>query len=93
MIQQVGTTYIELEEPKQLHGRWYKKRTLRYSDCTSDMDGWINCEEFLPRPYDICDLKTETKILPGWYCGNTFVGLKLKPADKVLYWRKRDTDG
>lgn len=46
--------------------------------------------EYLPDDYDIMYLKIKNKPSShGWISGNNWDGLKIKPDDEVLYWKKK----
>jgi hypothetical protein len=58
---------------------------LKLKQC--DFDGWIDPQKWIPYPYDLLYLKTETKVKTGWWSGHHWEGLRLLPTDKVLYWK------
>lgn len=65
-----------------------------YKDVQSEFDGWIDVKKYLPADYDLCLLKTASRILHGWYALGSWDGLKLKDSDVILYWkRKKDDSG
>lgn len=71
-------------------GKIYRA-VYKYSDLTKlkqhDIDGWVDPAKWLPYPYDLLYLKTETRTKAGWWNGHYWEGLRLLPADKVLYWK------
>ncbi len=65
-----------------------KKMPYKYSDTESDKEGWIDCQKYLPKEYDLCLLQTLDKTLRGWHTGTTWDGLRLKESDTVLFWKR-----
>lgn len=64
----------------------------KYTDALMDIDGWIDPSLWLPLPFDMCWLKTDIKTKTGWWTGKIWEGLRLKPVEKVLYWKKCNED-
>jgi hypothetical protein len=66
-----------------------RERLVKYVDVPLDKDGYADASEYLPVEYDLMYLKIEGKgIKPGWWNGNRWDGLNIKPDDKVLYWKR-----
>lgn len=55
----------------------------------SDKDKWIDASKIKPEPFDLCSLKTETKIKSGWYTGSIWDGANVQHNEKVLFWKKK----
>lgn len=64
----------------------------KYTDGEYDCDGWCDPKLWLPYPYDLCWLKTQEKTKTGWWTGRDWEGMRIKPTDKVLYWKKCNED-
>lgn len=63
-------------------------RYYTYRDCKSDNDGWVKAKEFMPKDYDLCDLKlADGTIKRGWSTGVVFDGMRIKEGDIVTHWR------
>lgn len=61
-----------------------------YKDVKYDIDGWVDCQLFLPDDYDLVYMKVDgKKTMAGWVSGSSWHGLKLKDGDKVLYWKRK----
>lgn len=65
-----------------------KKCPYKYADTETDKEGWIDCQKYLPKEYDLCLLQLEDKTKTGWHTGTTWDGLKLKESDTVLSWKR-----
>lgn len=66
---------------------------FRYYDCKKDNNGWVNAKSYLPADYDLMHLKLHTgKVVFGWISGTNWDGLRIKPGDEVLFWRKSDKE-
>lgn len=51
---------------------------------------WVNADQYLPREYDICDLKMTTNIITrGWWTGQIWDGKKVKEDDIVKDWKRK----
>lgn len=76
-IKKVGVVYPPAKSP------------LSYRRVEKDKDGWADADKFLPEDFDLVQMKTSTgKIFVGWLVGNGWDGLKIKPTDVVVKWRK-----
>jgi hypothetical protein len=65
-------------------------RVFKYSDCKKDIDGWVDAENFLPGDCDLVYIKIEgQKTFNGWIHGVNWDGLKLKPGQKIKYWKRK----
>ena len=61
-----------------------------YKDVLFDKDLWAKSTDFLPKEYDLCNLKTDTnKYLNGWHNGNSWDGLNVKRDTNIEYWQKK----
>lgn len=73
-------------------GRDYFKDPIRiqYRHVPLDEDGWVDAEKYLPADYDLVFMKLEKgPTIAGWSYANGFEGLRLKPDDKVLFWKRK----
>lgn len=49
---------------------------------------WADSSRFLPKDYDLCDLKLSNgKIISGWHNKTEWDGLRLKINDTVQRWK------
>lgn len=71
------------QKPKRPSQVFYK-----YTDAQMDIDGWVDPAIWLPFPFDLCWVRTETKSKTGWWTGKFWEGGRLKPDEKVLFWKK-----
>lgn len=79
----VGTTKTEKLDKKN------RCKNLDYASVEYDKDGWANSKRFTPIPYDLLQLSTQNgKIRFGWWTGNDFYSLRLKPGEEVVAWKK-----
>lgn len=75
---------------------WIKKKPpytvgkdgFNYSNVKFDPGGWAEEKRFRPFPYDLVKIKTTDHFRTGWWNGNNWDGLRLKPDEKVLYWKQ-----
>lgn len=65
------------------------KGKYTYKDVSFDANGWADVERFLPITFDLCLLKSKDRIFTGWFNGMTWDGLRMKPNDVVLYWKRK----
>lgn len=74
-------------------GKYVFKETdkvLSYKTVVSDIDGWVDAKKYLPVDYDLMYLKIKDKpTAHGWIVGRKWDGLKIKPEDEILYWKKK----
>lgn len=62
-----------------------------YSDVKFNNEGWADAIKFLPKEFDLCDLKTETgKIFRGWYSGQSWDGINVKPKCNIKFWKRHE---
>lgn len=87
MVIRIGIDLLERETPSKKIVKLIAKYTDILRLKQQDIDGWVDPALWLPFPYDIVWLKTETRIKPGWWTGTSWDGLRLKPEEKVLYWK------
>lgn len=79
---QVGKTKIKFVEDGKK-----KSRPLTYSDCSPDIEGWIDASKFLPISFDLLKMRTDKKSYNGWYDGEDFVGGFMPKESTVIYWK------
>ncbi len=69
-----------------------KERPFKYSDIPIEdkPNGWISPREYLPIPFDLMRLKVETmaKDVSGWWTGQNWEGLRLRPGRRILKWKR-----
>jgi len=87
MVIQVGSSVsVEVENKK-------KTRKISYREVKYDEDGWVDANEFLPIPFDLCTLKTEEgQYKSGWYTGQGWDGQRIKEDEKITYWNRKQYD-
>ena len=66
-----------------------KRKKYRYADIKYGEDGWVDVKEYLPANYDLCFLKTEKRIILGWYSMSCWEGNKINQDDKILFWKRK----
>lgn len=64
----------------------------KYTDAKIDEDGWTDPSLWLPLPFDLCWLKLQDRTRTGWWTGKVWEGLRVKPEDTVVYWKKCHED-
>lgn len=72
-----------------------KKKSVFYAyrDFQYDIDGWADSKRFLPADFDLVLMRLEReKIIPGWLSGICWNGLRLKPDDKIMFWKRREDE-
>jgi hypothetical protein len=64
-------------------------KRFRYEDIPlADSRSWIDVDEYLPKDYDLVDLKLANgKLRKGWLQLGRWEALNLKKTDQVWYWR------
>jgi hypothetical protein len=69
-----------------------KHRKFMYRDVHFDPDGWVDASRYLPAEFDLVYLKISDvkKTITGWIVGNSWDGLRIKPGEKVLYWKRQE---
>jgi hypothetical protein len=72
-------------------GRFSRKPIyFTYKDIEYDIDGWADCKRFLPEDFDLVLMRLKReKTINGWISGLAWNGLRLKPDDEVLFWKRR----
>jgi len=87
---------IEDVPRKKVGDRYYvdgKLKTFRYRDIEYVYDYWVDVNKFLPDDYDIVYLQlTDGRGVTGWLSGNTWEGLRLKPEDEIVLWKRKPED-
>lgn len=74
------------------HGIKTPKR-WRYKNVVYDSERFADATKYLPKDYDICDLKVQQeagKIFSGWHTGTGWDGRKLLKDYTVTHWRRRE---
>lgn len=74
------------------HGLKTPKR-WRYKHCTYDDEMFADATKYLPRDYDICDVKVQqeaSKIFSAWHTGVGWDGHKLLSDYVVTKWRRKE---
>jgi hypothetical protein len=68
-------------------------RSYKYSDVPTDADKWVFDLTFRPIAYDLLYLKVKGafRIKSGWWNGDLWEGLRLKPDDTILAWKRNFT--
>ena len=61
---------------------------LKYTDLPGGILEWQDPKMNRPLPFDLVELKTNTKTITGWWTGNDWMGLRLRKGDKVKSWKK-----
>lgn len=80
MIKQVGIIYPPEHIP------------LSYLNVKKDFNGWVNANEYFPLPFDLVFLDIGIKVINGWFTGYIWEGLRLRPQDKVIRWKRTPED-
>lgn len=63
---------------------------ISYREVKFDEDGWADAEKWIPADYDLVFMKLKRgPTVSGWAYGNEFIGLRMKPKDVVLYWKRK----
>lgn len=60
-------------------------------DVKTNEEGWTDAKLFRPYPYDLVAMQTQRKIIPGWWTGQKWEGLRLRDGDKILFWKQEQT--
>jgi hypothetical protein len=61
-----------------------------YQDFEYDIEGWAESKKYLPDDFDLVYMRLEReKTIPGWINGSIWCGLRLKPQDKVIFWKRK----
>lgn len=78
--------------------RWTNPKTgleafYKYSDIPKDAEGWVSDLRYLPISFDMMQVKIKDnpKIIPGWWDGEKWTGLRFRQGYIVTQW-KRDMD-
>ncbi len=71
-----------------------KEVRLRYTHVPSGRDGWVVDERYKPIPADLMYLriKDKRKTINGWWEGKQWYGLRLRPEDVVIAWKRNFED-
>lgn len=74
------------------HGIRTRKR-WSYKHCCFDHEMFADATKYLPRDFDMCDVKVQqeaNKIFSAWHTGNGWDGRKLLPEHVVTKWRRKE---
>ncbi len=64
------------------------KIRVSYRNIPLDVDGWADCNSFLPINYDLVVMKTtEGKEKNGWWAEKKWCGLRLKKIERISRWK------
>jgi len=67
-----------------------KVNSFRYLVTKFDANGWADATTALPIPFDLVTLLTDrNKEIGGWWALSHWEGLRLRPQDIVLKWKRR----
>ncbi len=62
---------------------------ITYQEIPYDQDGWADASAYLPEDLELMHIKVSgKKVFSGWCIGKHWEGLRLKPEDVVLYWKR-----
>lgn len=75
-------------EPRKV-GRIYEdpQRAFCYIDIKYEKGKWADSSKFLPADFDLCHCKIDDRVVSGWHSGTEWEGFRIKPKDKVQYWK------
>lgn len=84
------SSIIQVGITKLRHKKTGKKFTCKYSDIPADATGWVTAQVYLPITGDMMHLRIEGKLntVNGWWDGKKWVGLRLRPGNKVTAWKR-----
>lgn len=82
-VVQVGKTRLK----NSISGKSY---LCKYSDVPKDKIGWVTDLSYLPITGDMMTLRILDRVrdIAGWWDGRKWVGLRIKPNDKVTAWKR-----
>lgn len=65
-------------------------RLCKYSDVPTDNEKWVYNLIYMPIPYDLMHVKLQNSrfIKSGWWTGKLWKGLRLKPTETVIAWKR-----
>lgn len=67
-----------------------KVNTFRYLISKFNKEGWANVDKHLPIPFDLVTVQTSNgKTFAAWWNKTVWEGLRLKPTDKIIRWKRR----
>lgn len=91
----VGSVKEYIAKKDNKSGKMKKQEILyTYKDVKYDIDGWVDCNLFLPEDFDLVYMKVEgKKTIPGWISGSSWYGLRYKKEDVVKYWKRKPDEG
>lgn len=66
-----------------------ESNTFVYKVTQFDENGWADATKYKPIPYDMIYLQTNyERVVKGWWAEFFFDGLRLKPDEIVVKWKK-----
>jgi hypothetical protein len=60
-------------------------------DVKTNEEGWADAKLYRPYPYDLVSMRTQRKIIPGWWSGQKWEGLHLRSDDSIFFWKQEQT--
>ena len=97
---QVGEIYPEIcksyiktirKKSKSFGHRIAYRQTMFYPLKYQEIDGysWRNPKEHLPELFDLVQIKTERRVLPGWHDGDGWCARTMRSDESAVAWRKK----
>jgi hypothetical protein len=65
---------------------------FHWKDLMPDIYGWLAADYVRPLIYELVHMRTQDKVLPGWWNGQFWEGLRLKESDKVILWKRKEDE-
>lgn len=96
----VKMTRTQVEEASDFYFTVEKSNTFRYVLAKFNKEGWANASKHKPIPFDLVTVLTdENKEKSAWWVEvlhkdkkiktGYWEGIKIKPSDKVIKWKRR----
>jgi len=65
-------------------------RICKYSDVPKDPCEWVYNLSYMPIPYDLMQvrIKDSRYIKSAWWTGKLWKGLRLKPPEIIIAWKR-----
>lgn len=62
----------------------------KYSDVPKDPKGWVYDLTYMPIPYDLMHVKLKDSpfVKSAWWTSKVWKGLRLKPDETVIAWKR-----
>ena len=64
-----------------------KQYPLRYLDVGAF--DWVSPNDLIPEPFDMVQIETERRVLPGWHDGNKWCIRTIHSDESIIKWRKK----